>query len=341
MIVIVQICHQFLTFSQKSTLGQITSSLSDSKIRSAEEDLGRWAQLIKDEASFLLSETTEREATENTNFRRWVAVLNDSDFRQRKIDKGLQWLSAISTYDYETPWKQARKRGSSSCFMDIASYKQWKDRQGPSSLILSGTMGSGKSVIMASMIDDLNLSCLNDTILYFFCRHDIPESLKARTVFGSLARQLLQHHIDADTMDDIFADFIPLIGLEKVLDILLIAIRRLKGVRLVLDGIDECKEEEIQLIHQGLSQLQETGDMMSCVSFRTQADGLQPRFQYAKESMSISVPDDNPDIREFIELELQRHKESGRLSLGDPILLLTIRDALLSGANGMYVQIYY
>jgi hypothetical protein len=29
-------------------------------------------------------------------------------------------------------------------------------------------------------------------VAYFFCRHDILESLKARTVIGSLARQLLR-----------------------------------------------------------------------------------------------------------------------------------------------------
>ncbi|KAK6193725.1 hypothetical protein LQW54_012151 [Pestalotiopsis sp. IQ-011] len=139
--------------AEKSAIGQITSSLSDAKIRNWGDELTRWAQLIKDEASLLLTQTTEYEAVENSHVRKWLARSIDSSAYQRRIDKRLQWLTAFSAFDYETPWKQARKRGSSTFFTKVPSYKQWKEKQGPPNLLLSGKMGCGKSVIMANMVE--------------------------------------------------------------------------------------------------------------------------------------------------------------------------------------------
>ena len=47
-----------------------------------------------------------------------------------------------------------------------------------------GKLGSGKSVLLANIVDDLNLHVRSKNIVvaYFFCRHDIPESLKARSL---------------------------------------------------------------------------------------------------------------------------------------------------------------
>ncbi|ETS88175.1 hypothetical protein PFICI_02003 [Pestalotiopsis fici W106-1] len=339
MTIVVQVCHYFHDFSHKSTIGQITSSLSDSKIRNAEEELKRWAHLIKDEASFLQAQTTEREAAENSNIRKWLSLSIGSSSLQRKIDKRLQWLNAFSTFDYETPWKQARKRGSSSFFVGIAEYKQWKEKQGPPSLLLSGKMGCGKSVIMANMIDDLSLSCPEDTTIYFFCRHDIPESLKAKTVFGSFAAQISQRHLQTDIMDSVFSDSAPFMSFDKILELLPTMIKRMKAVRLILDGVDECPQEEFDLICTGLRRLRAECSILSCISYRDQADGLQAKVWIEGQAVIVSVPNDNPDIREFVEAELERLREFGDLSIGDPSLLMTIREALLHGANGMFLWV--
>lgn len=338
MIIVVQMCHYFHEFSRKSIIGQIASSLSESKIRDAEEELNRWAQLIKDEANFLLAQTSEHEAAENANIRNWLNRSMKSNSRQRKMDKRLQWLSAFSTFDYETPWKQARKRGSSSYFRNITRYKRWKQRQGPRCILLSGKMGCGKSVVMANMVDDLSISCPEDVVIYFFCRHDIPESLNARTVFGSFAAQILQRYLAMETMDESFITSTPsIINVYKILDILPDMIKRIKGVRLILDGADECPEEEFDLIRNGLLKLSSECEILSCVSYRAQAHGLQAKFWSVGQRAIMSIPDHNPDISGFIEVELRRLTESGKLSVRDPGLLITIRDALVQGANGMYV----
>jgi hypothetical protein len=53
--------------------------------------------------------------------------------------------------------------------------------------------------MLANIVDDLYLYVQwnNVAVAYFFCRHDIPQSLNARMILGSLARQLL--HLIPDT----------------------------------------------------------------------------------------------------------------------------------------------
>jgi hypothetical protein len=62
-----------------------------------------------------------------------------------------------------------------------------------STLINTGKLGAGTSVLMANVIDDLNLHIAKQSasLAYFFYQHDIEESSKSRTVVGSLAQQLL------------------------------------------------------------------------------------------------------------------------------------------------------
>ncbi|GAW26416.1 putative NACHT domain protein [Rosellinia necatrix] len=334
-IVVVEICHHFVRFNSKSALSQITSSLNDSKLKSAEEDLHRWAQCIRDEANFLNAETTEREAQQNEDFRSWVGATSRSTIHCQNVEKRIHRLSLLSSFDYETPWKQIRKRGSASFPLGSANYIEWKRKKKPHTILLTGKMGSGKSVIMANIVDDLNLSQPNSLVLYFFCRRDNPDSLRARGIFSSFAKQVLQGHINNDTMDDIFEDFLPVPDFDKITKILTTALQRQNKthqVCIVLDGFDECDDEEIELIKYGLIQAQSFCKII--ISHRSQVnDPTTPRLNWDYSEMA--VPEDNPDVKEFIDSELSRRIQSKTLSLGSAELVIDIRDALLRGAHGM------
>ncbi|KAI0537192.1 hypothetical protein GGR58DRAFT_472920 [Xylaria digitata] len=337
-IVVVEICHHFVRFSNKSTIGQITSSLDDSKLKSVEEDLHRWAQFIRDEADFLQAETTEREARQNEDFRAWAAVTNRSAIHCQKVEKRIHRLSLFSSFDYETPWKQIRKRGSASSPLGSASYKEWNAEKRPCTILLTGKMGSGKSVIMANIVDDLNLR-QSSLVLYFFCRRDNPDTLRARGIFGSLAKQVLQGHINSDTMDDIFEDFLPVPDFDKVTKVLTTVLQRQNKthqVHIVLDGFDECDDDEIELVKHGLMQVRSFCKII--ISLRSQVnDPTTPRLDWDYSEMI--VPENNPDLKEFIDSELRRRIQSKTLSLGSPELIIDIRDALLRGARGMFLWV--
>jgi ankyrin repeat domain-containing protein 50 len=95
-------------------------------------------------------------------------------------------LDFCSKYDYQTTWKQTRKIGNATLFKQLVEYRDWKNSPASSTLLYTGKLGSGKSVLLANVVDDLNMYTRDETVVvaYFFCRHDMPESLKARTMLG-------------------------------------------------------------------------------------------------------------------------------------------------------------
>jgi hypothetical protein len=99
-----------------------------------------------------------------------------------------QFLDACSTYDHQTAWKQARKAGTTSWIYTNAEYKQGAQEPMSSTLWCTGILGSGKTVLSANMVENLMLAAPTAVISYFFCRYDEAESLKARTIIGSIAR---------------------------------------------------------------------------------------------------------------------------------------------------------
>src|SRR5271154_2407716 len=55
-LVVVQLCHQLLKFSQKSMFGQLASSLSDSDMKTYQSELELRANSIKEEMNLLTSQ---------------------------------------------------------------------------------------------------------------------------------------------------------------------------------------------------------------------------------------------------------------------------------------------
>lgn len=67
-----------------------------------------------------------------------------------------------------------RRSGNTIYFLYDQSYRDWKARKGPSVLFCEGKLGSGKSVLMANMVDDLVLDHANTTptAAFFFVSND-------------------------------------------------------------------------------------------------------------------------------------------------------------------------
>jgi hypothetical protein len=112
----------------------------------------------------------------------------------------------------------------------------------------------------------------------------------------------------------------------------------------ILDGLAECDENQREDMIRRLQEIQIVFPLLVCLSFRQEAGNalaLRPEH-FAKPSV-ISIPENNPDIAEFIQTELEKRLESRvesrRLKLGEPTLVLEIRDALLERAQGMFLWV--
>jgi hypothetical protein len=280
------------------------------------------------------------ESRESSGFRDLSRKMFKFASYQQKIASNLRVLDYCSAYDHQTTWKQIRKAGTASFFMQLAEYREWIVRSDPCTLIYTGKLGSGKSVLLANVVDDLNLSTNQKgcTVTYFFCRHDVPESLKARTILGSLARQLLCTVSDLSVLTEECKNARSTGDIEEVLELLELGFAPSHKAYFVLDGLDECNHEEQAMVLQALQKMQKTLNILVCASFRTEPSNfLQPITEHLAATRVISMPDDNPDIEAFIEADLDRCLCNKSLILGDPTLILEIHDALLRGSQGMFL----
>lgn len=204
-IVVVRLCHYVLKYSQKTKFGHFVSSLGESDLERFRSNLETRGRSIKDEVTTLTMSLIKVEASRGEQFR--ARYLGDSHTAivKREAKLKAKILKYCTKYEYESSWKQLRKAGTAQSYLHQSKYQEWKSSPSSSTLIWTGKMGSGKSVLLANIVDDLNLNPArpNSLVTYFFCQWDTAESLQTRTILGSLANQVLKAFYNGNSNDPI------------------------------------------------------------------------------------------------------------------------------------------
>lgn len=342
-IVLVRLCHHILQVAQKSAIGKWASALMD-PLDTYQSELDIWATSIKEEVDSLTAQHLSLATDQSSLFRSHVSLHIDSRIHAKKLKARKRILDACSMYDHERDWRQIRKLGNTSLMHDSATYTMWKDQSESTTaksrtLVCTGKLGSGKSVLLANIIDDLNIDAnQNATVAYFFCQHDAAESLTARTVIGSLARQLLQSGIDLDRASTL-TDELAFLSLERVVDLLLNTLPPDFQAYYVLDGLMHCDLAEQRLILDKLRLLQDSKSLAVCISNRTEPSSPLQTLERLMNMTVLPIGDQNPEIDRFIKTELERCISSGELVVHDPLLVDEIEKSLAEGAQGMFLWV--
>jgi len=179
-----------------------------------------------------------------------------------------------------------------------------------------------------------------DVVAFFLCRFDDQESLRARTIIGSVARQLV-NHLPADTfprLDHRNIDELAIIEfLEATLD-------HSRQYFIMLDGLDECEEaqlKEVAEIFHNLLLLPRLRIQFFWSSRPNVHNWLPGRF-LTKQHINLGTMEIQDkiasDIRTFIRVTLEEwlEGETPELQLNNPTLIITILDCLEKRAQGMY-----
>jgi NACHT domain. len=198
-----------------------------------------------------------------------------------------------------------------------------------------GTMGVGKTVLMANVVTYLHSSRTSDDIIsYYFCHADNAASLSARNILGSFARQILENYIAHAKYDDLIDTRKETRDLDadEVTDFLLPRLEVDKKYYLVLDGLDQCENSEIQKVARGINELCKKHIKSIKIICGGRPELEQQLFKAVRPDYKISV---KPDMDTYITTTLSRRLEEGQLRLGDPKLILKISEGLQRGSNGM------
>lgn len=208
---VIDLCTRIITFLKKPMARQIVSALRrpfNDEFGDLRKDLDRLSITVKDEVTLASAQQqnveiveASRERKESSLFRAAAATFHRETANQ--LSQAKRWrvqklkarfLNSCSRYDPKKSLNQARKKGRSTWILDDPEYQKWRSKGSASTLICSGIVGAGKTILCASVIEQLVMETSADFSLgYFFCRSDEVTSLKAREMAGSLSRQMLEH----------------------------------------------------------------------------------------------------------------------------------------------------
>jgi hypothetical protein len=246
----------------------------------------------------------------------------------------LRILDLFSTFDLETTWKQTRKTGNTQIFEQTPEYGRWKENSESSTLVYTGKLGCGKSVMLANIVDDLTTHVEGtDATVAYFCRHDLLQSLDERTVIGALARQIPRSESDLflgpTVANTTCFNFGELMSLAKG------ARTQNAHIYIVLDGLYLCDRSMNKQITIALRELQSVQKVHICISYRLESN-TATEIPDLRNTMVVPQLNNEPEIEAFIEAELERCLASRTLVLGNPALILNIHDSLLEVSQGMF-----
>ena len=178
-----------------------------------------------------------------------------------------------------------------------------------------------------------------DRASYFFCRYDDSESTIARTIVRSIARQLLYdlpHETFAKLDSELQASTLDVREVYDVLETTLLLDRQ---YFIVIDGLNECDDTEVQQVIEILDDLQKLSNLKIKVyhSYRTNSVSwpmptLWPLYKIAIGHLEMKI-----DIEHYIQVMLERNLKDDILQVGNPHIILAIEEALIKGAQGMSV----
>ncbi|KAI1275482.1 hypothetical protein F5Y07DRAFT_409313 [Xylaria sp. FL0933] len=282
--------------------------------------------------------------------RSWQLETESRRTRQRKQ----QVLDALSPHDHIKQLKQnqrKRYRDTAKWIFQIPEFGNWAERLDTTILWCSGKIGSGKTVIAASVIDHLLLtkSDPDDVVSFFFIRSDDRASLKADTVLKSILRQRLPSAAElTDDMEDRIQAITSAGDIDGAVSLLGdITSSRMGSSRtmrsyIVVDGMNECDKLERTALLTGLA------------SFSSRCTGVK-LFLAGRESLSREIHGYFPvlqgistggvgshnDIAEYVTGMIREKAENDELRTRDVNILRDIREALIEGANGMFLWVFF
>jgi nucleoside-triphosphatase THEP1 len=244
--------------------------------------------------------------------------------------------------------------GSASWFLSKYEFWCWENFMRSSILWLHGIPGSGKTRIIATVIERLTKrhANVNTTMLaFFYCARNTDEKERAEpdVVLRSILKQLCCTELDAPISKDVVdvylanlrdaekigCDPLPL-SLDETAN-LIIKLCNWKPAIIVLDALDECNNERRQKLLAALDCIiQKSKETVRILVSSRDDDDIVCKLENSP-NIYISSSDNQADISRFIDQELGRSINERCLLRGNVTdnLRDLITTTLLHGAQGM------
>lgn len=364
--IIVRLCTKVIEIHGRAPATQILSSIFNPfeaefkplhrELQVASETIQLHILLAKSLAAREAAKLAEIESTENAQFRQralkaYRDIRNDQDetkeLRRRTMNREIARLqstvrSNLSQISYVKPWKQAIKArvpGTAEWFQSEPDFQNWVNASTTTSIWCTGTLGTGKTVLVSSVISYL-FETLESTqmISYFFCRADQKNTLQCRNILGSLARQALEpqlRHMSQDQLISLAAETEELES-EEVFDTVMPFIPKKKHWFIIIDGIEECDLKETRTLTKEVRKLYQRDCALHVLwASRPELENELFKERPASGRLHLSPSRNQADINRYVDYTLIQCIEDGELKVRDSGLLPRISEELRSRSGGM------
>ncbi|KAH8593813.1 hypothetical protein B0O99DRAFT_574491, partial [Bisporella sp. PMI_857] len=253
--------------------------------------------------------------------------------------KMLNWLGSINARKWQDTNINLRKEGTGIWFTDGPELKQWQTEPN-SQLWVHGIPGAGKTILMASVIQELKRS-VDETVAlaYFYCDYKDTATHDPVAILGSLARQLIVQNQNA--LDDLEAFYNNHITAERftsqlkaaeVQELIIHISSYFKTTMIVVDGLDEVAINRADVARL-LCDLNHLNNSIKCLfASRDEVD-----LRYALEGyIEVSIAARSSDLQIYVLAEITERTKKRRLRIQDPELTEQILNVLVHGAEGMF-----
>ncbi|KAI1113983.1 putative zinc finger protein [Nemania sp. NC0429] len=306
-------------------------------------NIARHRSLLESQATPSRIEEVQEEIRQSQQIE--AGQLDERDLQ--RIRQVHNWLRATDVEVDQHDHAKARSEypGTGRWLLDTTAFKEWFNPQYPTIpplLWLNGIPGAGKTILASLIVEEARRLNPAPTVLFFYCKHNNSE----RDNFVALGRSLLVQFLQQDI------GLLPTFyqkscrGGENVLaspvvvkELLSLAFGNCKSAYIILDGLDECPQDQRKDITQWFRKLVEElpidePERLRCL-FISQDDGRARKDFAGLASIEIRANDNKNDIEEYSRIEANKLRESCLLLTEEKATL--IANAVVNSAGGLFL----
>lgn len=331
----------------------ISSRSFDKDVDDLKSQLSVWSACINHQVMTLAVDTTLSVSRDVSSLRQVFDFTSKAGkmtaYKHKR--QSLMRRLAPRRQELQATWRHERRKGTVQWLFDDPVYRSWETDTKSAALIIHGSLGSGKTVLMANLVGHLHTIASSSPstatryrplIAAFFYQKQTKTAHGYNTVISSIFQQFLAQLEGPallkclDKIPDINAD------LQALGTIVTNHIPPQQICYVVLDGLEVDDTSPIGDIPGLLSDLEflwKKLNLRICFSTRTSSDwrGLVSKnkvFSLSSRSIAMTQAEKDGELAAYISAQVDRRGTDSDLS---PQLLDLIKQALAVGANGMYL----
>ncbi|KAI0439897.1 hypothetical protein F4803DRAFT_529395 [Xylaria telfairii] len=351
---IVRCCKHVIEAIQRPWHGQVLQAFYKSfeqEFQPDVDDIQRCSDSVKDAIYLAKAHVDAQEQTLQTNERAAASKHRDLlevVLKRRSHDRKQQLLEEFCSHRPEKLLKQSQRKrfsNTASWIFEMPKFCRWICTSDYPILWCSGKIGSGKTILTASVVDYLFLEkgrsdCL---VSCFFINSSDQESLKAETIMKSILRQRLPPATQlSDQTEERLRGLRNDINLNDIVTFLRDITCNSTPSYIIIDGLDECeKRDRVRLFRALASLISKAANTKLFLTGRESlTEEVQAHFPTISQ-ISMNNPSAHDDMGIYIRGILCEKVNTEELKVGNSGLITEIENALTQGADGMFLWVFF